>query len=157
MTSRKARRKQFGMFEVNLDSGELRRQGVRVRLQDQPFQLLVALLEDAGEVVTRDTLRDRLWPADTSLDFDHGLNTAINKLRRALGDSPDKPRFIETLSKHGYRFIAPVVATDDTLDLSGATAANLPIALVPTPAPVTLPFPTRPRRSNWLAPIAAAV
>ena len=105
--STKARYK-FGLFEANLDSGELFRNGQRLRLQDQPFQVLVALLERAGEVVTREELRQRLWATDTFVDFDHSLNTAINKLRDTLGDGAANPRFIETLPRRGYRFIAPV-------------------------------------------------
>jgi TolB-like protein len=98
----------FGVFEIDLRSGELRKQGVRVKLQDRPFRTLQILLEHAGEVVTREELRQRLWPLDTFVDFDHGLNTAVKKLRSALGDSADSPHFIETLSKRGYRFISPV-------------------------------------------------
>lgn len=98
----------FGLFEADLQSGELRRNGVRVRLQEQPFQVLVLLLTRPGEVVTREQLREKLWPADTFVDFDHSLNTAINKIREALGDSASNPRFVETLARRGYRFIAPV-------------------------------------------------
>jgi len=101
----------FGVFEADLRSGELRKNGVRIRLQDQPFQVLAMLLERPGEVVSRDDLRQKLWPADTFVDFDDGLNTAIKKLRDALGDSAESPRFIETLPKRGYRFIAPVNGT----------------------------------------------
>src|SRR4029453_16975799 len=103
-----ASRVRFGTFEVDLESGELRRSGVRLKLQEQPFQLLAMLLERPGEVVTREALRERLWPADTFVDFDHSLNTAIKKLRQALGDSAENPRFVETLARRGYRFIAPV-------------------------------------------------
>jgi DNA-binding winged helix-turn-helix (wHTH) protein/Tol biopolymer transport system component len=98
----------FGVFEVDLRSAELRKAGVRVALQEQPFRVLVRLLERTGEVVSRDDLRQQLWPADTFVDFDHGLNTAIKRLRDALGDSADTPRFIETLPRRGYRWIAPV-------------------------------------------------
>src|SRR5574337_953882 len=86
----------FGVFEADARAGELRQAGRRVRLQEQPFQVLVALLERAGEVVTREELRQRLWPADTFVDFEDGLNTAINKLRQSLGDSAENPRFVET-------------------------------------------------------------
>jgi Tol biopolymer transport system component/DNA-binding winged helix-turn-helix (wHTH) protein len=99
---------QFGPFEADLPAGQLRKNGRKVKLQDQPFQILVCLLERAGEVVTREELRQKLWPADTFTDFDHGLNNAINRLREALCDSADKPRYIETLPRRGYRFIAPV-------------------------------------------------
>ncbi len=98
----------FGVFEVDLAAGELRKGGVRIRLQEQPFQVLALLLERPGEVVTREDLRQKLWPADTFVDFDHSLNTAINKVREALGDSASSPRYVETLARRGYRFVAPV-------------------------------------------------
>ena len=98
----------FSSFELDLRAGELRKHGFKIKLQDQPFQILALLLENPGEVVTRDQLRDRLWPADTFVDFDHSLNSAIKKLRQALNDDPDVPRFIETLPRRGYRFIAPL-------------------------------------------------
>ena len=103
-----ASRVRFGTFEADLESGELRRHGTRLKLQDQPFQLLAMFLERPGEVVTREAVRERLWPADTFVDFDHSLNSAIKKLRQALGDSAENPRFVETLARRGYRFIAPV-------------------------------------------------
>jgi DNA-binding winged helix-turn-helix (wHTH) protein/tetratricopeptide (TPR) repeat protein len=98
----------FGTFEVDVRSGELRKQGVRIKLQEQPFHVLTALLQRSGKIVTREELRAQIWPEDTFVDFDNSLNTAINKLREALGDSADNPRFIETLPRRGYRFIAPV-------------------------------------------------
>src|SRR5262249_50640721 len=98
----------FSIFEVNLQTGELRRKGQKVKLQDQPFQVLAALLERPGEVVTREELRRRLWPADTFVDFDHSLNAAIKRLRDALGESAEKPIFIETMARRGYRFIGNV-------------------------------------------------
>ncbi|HYK90846.1 MAG TPA: winged helix-turn-helix domain-containing protein [Acidobacteriota bacterium] len=101
---------QFGVFELDLKSGELRKQGVKVRLQAQPLQVLATLLEQAGTVVTKDELRGRIWAADTFVDFDHGLHSAITRLREALGDSSESPRFIETLPRRGYRFAAPVRA-----------------------------------------------
>jgi serine/threonine-protein kinase len=100
----------FGLFEVDLQAGELRKQGFKIKLQEQPFQVLVMLLERPGEVVTRDELKRYLWPADTYVDFEGGLNRAINRLREALGDDADRPRFIETLPRRGYRFVAPVEA-----------------------------------------------
>lgn len=102
----------FGVFELDRAAGELRKNGARVRLQEQPLQVLTALLENAGKVVTRDDLRQTIWPADTFVDFDHSLNTAVNKIREALGDSASSPRFIETLARRGYRFIAPVNGTE---------------------------------------------
>jgi TolB-like protein len=101
----------FGIFEVDLASGELRRQGVKISLQEQPFQALVALIERPGEVLTREDLQRRLWPPDTMVDFDRGLNKAINRLREALGDDAAAPRFVETLPQRGYRFLATVEAT----------------------------------------------
>ena len=98
----------FGLFEVDLESGELWKAGHRVKLQSQPFKVLAALLERHGQIVTREDLQLRLWGRDTVVDFDHSLGTAINKIREALGDSADNPRYIETLAKRGYRFIAPV-------------------------------------------------
>jgi DNA-binding winged helix-turn-helix (wHTH) protein/Tol biopolymer transport system component len=97
----------FGIFEVDLCGGQLRRNGLKVRLQEQPFQVLAMLLERPGEVVTREDLHARLWPADTFVDFDHGLNAAVKRLRDALGDSAENPRFVETLARRGYRFLAP--------------------------------------------------
>ena len=98
----------FGNFDVHPHSGELRKHGIRIKLQVQPFKVLQILVERAGEVVTREELQKRIWPADTFVDFDQGLNNAVKKLRDALADDVEKPRFIETLSKRGYRFIAPV-------------------------------------------------
>ena len=102
------RRWSFGIFEVDTHSSDLRRSGTPVKLREQSFRILVLLLERAGDVVTREELRQRLWPSDTYVDFDHSLNTAIMKLRDALGDSADKPLYIETIPKRGYRFVAPV-------------------------------------------------
>src|SRR3989441_744847 len=115
----------FGVFEVDVRSGELRRQGVRIKLQEQPFHVLTVLLQRPGEVVTREELRSQNWPADTFVDFDNSLNTAINKLREALGDSADNPRFIETLPRRGYRFIAPVTSVEGTTR-GTATGASVP-------------------------------
>jgi DNA-binding winged helix-turn-helix (wHTH) protein len=104
----------FSVFEANVATGELRKSGMRVRLQDQPFAVLVVLLNRAGELVTREELRQQLWPADTFVDFDHSLNTAINKLRETLGDSATSPRFVETVARRGYRFIAPVQVVEES-------------------------------------------
>src|ERR1700756_2383797 len=105
-------RLRFGVFELDLRAGELRKHGLRIRLQEQPFQVLVMLLEHGNEVVTREELQKRLWPADTFVDFDHGLNKAINKVRDALGDSVENPRFVETVARRGYRFLAEVKQVD---------------------------------------------
>ena len=112
----------FGAFEVDLRAGELRKNGVRIKLQEQPLQVLGLLLESPGQVVTREELQRKLWSTNTFVDFEHSLNAAVKRLREALGDSADNPRFIETLPRHGYRFIAPVQT---------ATRANLQ---APTPA-----------------------
>lgn len=106
------RRLSFGAFEVDLRAGELRKHGLRVRLQQQPFHVLAMLLARPGDVVTREELQRTLWPADTFVDFDHGLNKAVNKVRDALGDSADAPRFVETVAKRGYRFLADVRVVD---------------------------------------------
>jgi TolB-like protein/DNA-binding winged helix-turn-helix (wHTH) protein/Tfp pilus assembly protein PilF len=114
----------FAEFEANLRAGELLKNGERIKVQDQPFQVLRVLLEEAGQLVTRDQLRNRIWPADTFVDFDNSLNTAINRLREALGDSKDNCRFIETLPRRGYRFIAPVTRVEGETngpDTSGDT------------------------------------
>src|SRR2546426_12626919 len=105
-------RVRFGVFELDLRAGELRKHGLRVRLQEQPFQVLAMLLEHPGEVVTREEVQKTLWPADTFVDFDHGLNKAINKIREALGDSAQSPRFVETVARRGYRFLAEVRVAD---------------------------------------------
>jgi cholera toxin transcriptional activator len=112
----------FGAFEVNESEGELRKNGIRIKLHAQPFQVLMALLEKPSELVTRDDIRNRLWGEDTFVDFDHGLNTAVNKIRQALSDSAAEPRYIETVSGKGYRFIAPVVlaAAERQESVSGA-------------------------------------
>ena len=116
----------FGTFEVNLHSRELRKRGMRIRLEEKPFRILEMLLERAGHVVTRRTLRERLWP-DTNVGFEHGLNTAINKLRDLLGDSARSPRFVETLPRLGYRFIAPVVMPENAT----AAAAKKMLLVLP--------------------------
>ncbi len=122
----------FGSFEIDIVSGELRRQGLKIRLQDQPFRLLVLLLGRAGDVVTREEVREKLWPADTYVDFDHSLNTAVRKLREARGDSAEAPRYVETLARRGYRFIAPV-GTRRTAEV--AHSANVDVAsMLPSPA-----------------------
>ena len=105
---RKTRIVRFGVFEADLDCRELRKQGRRIRLQDQPFAVLAILLEHAGSVISREDIRQKLWPADTFVDFDHSLNTAVNKIRETLGDSAGSPRFVETVARRGYRFVAEV-------------------------------------------------
>jgi len=102
----------FAEFEADLRTGELRKRGLRLKLQEKPFQILALLLERKGELVTREELQVKLWPSDTFVDFDHGLNAAVNKLREALGDSASEPRFIETLPKRGYRFVFEIGPKD---------------------------------------------
>jgi cholera toxin transcriptional activator len=104
----------FGVFEADTSSGELRRAGVRLRLQEQPVQVLILFLERPGQVITREEIRQKLWPSGTFVDFDHSLNTIINKIREALGDSAANPRFVETLAKRGYRFMVPVSSTSQS-------------------------------------------
>jgi Tol biopolymer transport system component/DNA-binding winged helix-turn-helix (wHTH) protein len=114
----------FDVFEIDLQAGELRKEGRKIKVQEQPFRVLSLLLHRAGQVVTREELRDKLWPADTFVDFDHGLNSAVARLREALRDSADKPRFIETIAKRGYRFIAPLEAGDQPDANSSAEAGD---------------------------------
>src|SRR5262249_44689494 len=105
----------FGIFELDMRSGELRKQGRKIRLEGQPVQVLTCLLKQAGELGTREKLHKKLWPADTFVNFEHGLNAAVKRLRHALNDSADSPRFVETLPRRGYRFIAPTQAVLETI------------------------------------------
>ena len=138
----KQERFRFGAFEVNLKTGEACKHGVRIKLQGQPYEILHLLLERPGDVVTREEMRRRLWPADTFVQFEHSMNSAVKKLRRALGDSAAAPRYIETLPRVGYRFIAPVekqAAADSALESAAAGA------------PVARPHPgTSPTAERWL-------
>ena len=127
----------FGIFEVDLQAGELRRRGLKVQLQQQPFQILAMLLECPGEVVTREELQKRLWPTDTFVDFDRGLNRATNRLRESLGDEADNPRFIETLPRRGYRFIGQIEKLD-----GGGSAPEL-VSAEESPAPTNRSWPSR--------------
>lgn len=142
----------FGLFEADAESGKLLRQGVRIKLQDQPFRVLCILLDRAGEVVSREELRQALWPADTYVEFEGSLNAALRRLRYALGDSADNPVFIETLPKRGYRFLAPVAVKESTRDTSepAETPTGTQIAARDQPAEsesVPLPYPEEHR--NW--------
>ena len=123
-----ARIVRFGLFEVDLRAGEVRKDGLKLKLQGQPFQVLAALLERPSDVVTREELRQRIWPAQTFVDFDRGLNKAINKLRDALGDCADNPRFVETLARRGYRFIAPLQGRETA---GPASAPKLRLVVLP--------------------------
>jgi TolB-like protein/DNA-binding winged helix-turn-helix (wHTH) protein/Tfp pilus assembly protein PilF len=144
------RRLRFGVFEVDLRTGELTKRGARVRLQGQPFQVLAALLEKPGELVTREELRSRIWPR-TIVDFDHGLNKAISKIRDALGDSGDNPRFVETVARRGYRFLADVAAIESPDRPSEAGPGGIA-------GPFDAPAPrTRSRLSMTLVGVAAVL
>src|SRR5947208_14754406 len=146
----------FDDFEADLRAAELRRNGMRLKLQLQPFQVLVALPERPKEVVTREELRQRLWPQDTFVDFDHGLNTAMVKLRDVLGDSASKPKFIETIAKRGYRFLgtAEVISEQAASAKSKVSAPAEVIQSIignPTLQPASLPTeldPALPRASQ---------
>src|ERR1700727_1827005 len=118
-----SRRYRFGVFEADATEGELRRQGVRIKLNAQPFQVLVMLLQRPGELLTREEISRELWPDGTFVDYEHGVNSAVNRIRDALGDTAGNPRFIETLARRGYRFVAPVERIIRNED-SSATAAE---------------------------------
>src|SRR5262245_58935172 len=130
-------RARFGNFELDIGAGELRCDGVRVPVPEQPLRLLEILVEHAGLVVSRDQLRDRLWASDTFVDFEHGLNAAVKRLRDVLGDSAETPRFVETMPRRGYRLIAPVERGD------------------PVPVPVSAPPSPPARRRSWLTAAGA--
>src|SRR6516164_6892367 len=121
---------QFGVFDLNLRTGELRKAGTRIKLQDQPLKVLLALLEQPGEIVAREELKRRIWPEESFGDFDHAVNVAVAKLRAALSDSAETPRFVETLPRRGYRFIFPVMAAN------GHSAASLPVTSAAIPAAI---------------------
>jgi Tol biopolymer transport system component/DNA-binding winged helix-turn-helix (wHTH) protein len=129
---------QFGLYEADLQARELRKSGIRIKLQEQPFQILAALLERPGEIVPREELQKRLWPADTYVDFDLSLNSAVKKLRQALNDDSDNPRFIETLYRRGYRFIGPVNGTSKTNGIALHESVTFE-AQVPVPFPESAP------------------
>ncbi len=122
----------FATFEIDLRARELRKGGIRIRLQDQPFEILAMMLDRPGEVVTREELRQRLWPAGTFVDFEHSLNAAVKRLRAALGDDADNPRFVETLHRRGYRFIAPVESIDNgSRAVPAATPSSVRLVVLP--------------------------
>ena len=142
------RRKRFGAFEVDLRSGELRKHGIRLKLQDQPFKVLALLLEHPGDVVTREELRQKLWLADTFVDFDTGLNSAVKKLRDVLSDSAEEPRYIETLPRRGYRFIGPVE--------NGAPPASTAVEEHLAPVPPARPAPEHRSKRRFVATAVVA-
>ena len=135
----------FGIFEADLQARELRKGGLKIKIHDQPFQVLAALLERPGEIVTREELHQRLWPADTFVDFDHGLNTAVNKLREVLGDSADSPRFIETVPRRGYRFLGPLESLPDGAASQAVTT------------PQAIDISAQERKVRWRWPLLAFV
>ena len=131
-TGRKTLIARFGVFEADLETRELRKQGRRIRLQDQPFAVLAILLERPGVVISREDIRQKLWTADTFVDFDHSLNTAVNKIRETLGDSAGSPRFVETVARRGYRFVGEVSWNDSsvsqTIPIESKAVPELPVA-----------------------------
>jgi len=140
-----SRRYRFGVFEADATLGELRRQGVRIKLNAQPFQVLVMLLERPGELLTREKISRELWPDGTFVDYEHGVNSAVNRIREALGDTAGNPRFVETLARRGYRFVAPVErivpapnpsSPESTPDRSNATE-HMPAATEPETGPLS--------------------
>jgi DNA-binding winged helix-turn-helix (wHTH) protein len=127
----------FDRFELDLRTGELRKGGIRIRLQEQPLQVLQALLENPGGLITCEELQKRIWPADTFVDFDHGLHAAVNKLRTALSDQAIRPRYVETVQRRGYRFIGKLEASDE------------PVAVQPQPIHDPTPKPGRRFWNSW--------
>ncbi len=119
-----ASRYRFGVFEADASSGELRRQGVRIKLNAQPFQVLLLFLGRPGEILTREGISRELWPDGTFVDYEHGVNSAVNRIREALGDTASNPRFIETLARRGYRFVAPVERFGEEVPASAAPVAT---------------------------------
>jgi len=145
----------FGVFEVDLQTAELRKQGVRIRLSGQSFQVLEALLLRPGELVTREELKQKLWPSDTFGDFEHGLNAAVNRVRDALGDSSDNPRFVETLPRRGYRFVAPVEAIESETKKALSESASAPLPDGQATSAVSTPSQAPPvPRPRWIPAVA---
>jgi DNA-binding winged helix-turn-helix (wHTH) protein len=132
-------RVRFGVFEIDLESGELRKQGIKIKLHDQPFRVLAMLVERPGEVITREEFREKLWPADTYVDWDLGLNSSVMRLRAALGDSAENPRFVETLPRRGYRLIVPVETIGLAQNVSPPTPPAVSVSDTPIAAPSSPP------------------
>ncbi|MBV9145789.1 MAG: winged helix-turn-helix domain-containing protein [Acidobacteria bacterium] len=145
----------FGAFELDEETGELRKHGIRLSLQEQPTQLLIMLLDRPGELVTRREMQEQLWPDGTFVDFDRSLNTAINKVREVLADSASTPKFIETLARRGYRFLAPVETVDskapESLPASPVTSARTPALPTPSSGQILTSADELPQVSNQLA------
>lgn len=145
--------RRFGAFEVNLQSGELRKSGMRLRLSGQPFQVLAVLVQRSGEVVTREELQSLLWPADTFVDFDHGMNNAVARIREVLDDSSESPRYVETVPRRGYRFIAPLTDVAQSGTASTLASTPIPAEVTPAQAPGTSVLPVTNRSASshmWL-------
>jgi DNA-binding winged helix-turn-helix (wHTH) protein len=143
--------RRFGAFEISPQSGELRKNGMRLRLSGQPFQVLSILVERAGELVTREELHSKLWPADTFVDFDHGLNNTVARIREILDDSSETPRYVETVPRRGYRFIAPLTDLAQSGTLSAPESTLVPAESTPAQAPGgSLPPVTRKATSSRL-------
>jgi len=143
----------FGVFELDLRSGELQKQGRKIRLEGQPIQVLICLIENPGELVTREELHRKLWPADTFVNFEHGLNAAVKRLRQALNDSADNPRFVETLPRRGYRFIAPIQAGLGIAEDAVLAVAPAIVEVPAAPDPSEVVSGERPSRPNWKWPL----
>jgi cholera toxin transcriptional activator len=153
LTDRKNYR--FGVFEFDVRQVELRKHGLRIRLREQPLQVLAALLERPSETVTREELHRRLWPADTFLDFDHSLNNAVNRLRDVLGDSSTRPRFIETVPRRGYRFLAPVEFISDARRATGIPSSSPTSRTRPVTRSLTIHYGRASRYSSNNRPSSA--
>jgi DNA-binding winged helix-turn-helix (wHTH) protein len=156
MTSSNPHRVRFGPFEADLDTHELWKNGVRVKLGGQPFEILALLLRKPGQLVSREELQKELWTEDTFVDFNHGLNAAVNKLRETLADSAEEPNYIETLPRRGYRFVATVETASEANGSKEATVlASAPPSTLPPPSPpprgwAWLQGPVRRPRLRWL-------
>ncbi len=156
LTTSRGQKLRFGLFEVDLEERFLAKKGVPIKLQEKPFQILALLLERPGEIVSREELKGELWQADTFVEFDDGLNTAIKKLRIALDDSSDNPVFIETIPRRGYRFLAPVERkTDSPPPIQDQVAIPQPQAKLPRSEP--LPIHSVSSRRRWLLISIAAL
>src|SRR5260221_11930984 len=159
-TAKSPRYVRFGLFEIDLQTHELRKQGRKIKLQEQQGRILSVLLEHAGEVVSREDLRKRLWSEDTFVDFDHSLNTAIMRLREALGDSSDNPIFIEALPRIGYRFLAPVEEVTEKqpkADVEPPAVSPQTNGAAPSSVAEIAPAANRPRTGLWVFGILAIV
>jgi DNA-binding winged helix-turn-helix (wHTH) protein len=154
-TAKSVRVFRFGVFEVDAATGELRKQGLRIRLQEQPSQILLMLLDRAGEVVSREEMSRKLWPPDTFVDFDQSLGTALRKLRQALSDDADAPRYIETIPKNGFRFLGPVERISAVAELA-ETVLPMPVTGPPPSGVKAEPDARRRIPSAWWALLAGA-